>query len=124
MSLSREWYVGKGNYDSRQAANNPDDLAKQLALVASMNRRFDKFGQLMGRAKSTLEHHVTGGNMVHFILIEQDLRTDNIIDAVAPRCLCNDISLEVNYTWVDLLSTKMTFKYLTMLFTKQPITRH
>lgn len=32
-----------------------------------------------------------------------------------------DMSLEVKYTWVDLLSTEMTFKYLKMLFTKQPL---
>lgn len=40
VSLSREWYVGKEKYDARQAALDPDDLAKQLASVVSMNRRF------------------------------------------------------------------------------------
>ena len=40
VSLSREWYVGKEKYDARQAALDSDDLAKQLASIVSMNRRF------------------------------------------------------------------------------------
>ena len=40
VSLSRVWYVGKEKYDARQAALDSDDLAKQLASIVSMNRRF------------------------------------------------------------------------------------
>lgn len=37
--LPREWYIGKETYDAEQAAVYPNDHAKQLALVASINRR-------------------------------------------------------------------------------------
>ncbi|KAJ5320075.1 hypothetical protein N7508_000358, partial [Penicillium antarcticum] len=38
--LSRDWYLLKEQYDADQAAIYPDDPSKQLALVASINRRF------------------------------------------------------------------------------------
>jgi hypothetical protein len=77
--------------------------------VISMNRvneQKSKLDQLMGRAKSTVKHPVNGGN---------------IMDTDMPSSLCQDISLEVSYTWIDLLSAEITFKYLMMLSTKQPL---
>ncbi|KAJ5485220.1 hypothetical protein N7539_005208 [Penicillium diatomitis] len=38
--LSRDWYIAKEQYDAQQAALYPDDPNKQLAYVASINRRF------------------------------------------------------------------------------------
>jgi hypothetical protein len=38
--LGRDWYMAKEQYDANQAALYPDDPSKQLALVASINRRF------------------------------------------------------------------------------------
>jgi hypothetical protein len=32
VSLRREWYVCREDYDARQVAHDPDDLAKQPAL--------------------------------------------------------------------------------------------
>lgn len=146
VSLSREWYVGKEKYDARQAALDPDDLAKQLASVVSMNRRFgmemvslyaemtrgvissnrlieknDQLDQLMTRAKSTVEHHVHGENMINSCPNQQSLAEKGIVDSGVSCGQRQDMSLEVKYTWIDLLSTEMTFKYLKMLFTKQPL---
>ncbi|KAJ5081687.1 hypothetical protein NUU61_009951 [Penicillium alfredii] len=144
--LSRDWYLAKEQYDAEQAALYPDDPSKQLALVASINRRFgldmaslyaklsrglipmDEFavqngllGQTIERAKTILKGFNESEYTVRDYPHKQPLAQDDIVDPYVPGGLHRGPLWEINSAWIDILSTETMFKYQTMLALKQPL---
>ncbi|OQE32035.1 hypothetical protein PENSTE_c001G08463 [Penicillium steckii] len=144
--LPREWYIGKEQYDAEQAALYPNDPAKQLALVASINRRFglemaslyarlsrglipmDQFviqnqqlGQTMERAKNIIRKFDNSEHTVSSYPNQQPLTEFDIVDPYVPGVLHTGPLWDANYAWIDLLSTELMFKYQTMLALRQPL---
>ncbi|KAJ5112495.1 hypothetical protein N7532_000540 [Penicillium argentinense] len=144
--LGRDWYIGKEQYDAEQAALYPNDPAKQLALVASINRRFglemaslyarlsrglipmDQFvvqnqqlGQTMERAKNIIREFDNSEYTVRSYPNQQPLTDDDIVDPYVPGVLHTGPLWDANYAWIDLLSTELMFKYQTMLALRQPL---
>lgn len=144
--LPRDWYIGKEQYDAEQAAQYPNDPAKQLALVASINRRFglemaslyarlsrglipmDQFviqnqqlGQTIERAKNIIREFDDSEYTVRSYPNRQPLTEDDIVDPYVPGVLHTGPLWDANYAWIDLLSTELMFKYQTMLALRQPL---
>ncbi|CEJ60701.1 Putative Zn(II)2Cys6 transcription factor [Penicillium brasilianum] len=144
--LGRDWYMAKEHYDAEQAALYPDDPSKQLALVASINRRFgldmaslyaklsrgmipidqfaiqnEQLGQTMERAKNILKQFDDCEDSVRSYPNQQPLTDNDIVDPYVPGCILQGPLWDGNYARIDLLSTELMFKYQTMLSLKQPL---
>lgn len=144
--LGRDWYIGKEQYDAEQAALYPDDPNKQLALVASINRRFgldmaslyaklsrgmipmdqfaqqnEQLGQTMETAKNILKQFDGNEDTVRSYPNQQPLTDDDIVDPYVPGRIWQGPLWDANYVRIDLLSTELMFKYQTMLALKQPL---
>lgn len=144
--LGREWYIGKEQYDAEQAALYPDDPNKQLALVASINRRFglemaslyaklsrgmipmdqfaqqnEQLGETMETAKNILKQFDDNEDTVRSYPNQQPLTDDDIVDPYVPGRIWQGPLCDANYLKIDLLSTELMFKYQTMLALKQPL---
>lgn len=144
--LSREWYIAKEQYDAEQAALYPGDPSKQLALVASINRRFGldmaslyaklsrgmipfedfaaqnaQLGETMERAKNILRAFDDSEYSVQSYPNKQPLTDDDIVDPYVPGTIHQGPLWDANYAWIDLLSTETMFKYQTMLSLRQPL---
>ncbi|KAJ5666895.1 hypothetical protein N7462_011304 [Penicillium macrosclerotiorum] len=144
--LSRGWYMAKEEYDAEQAALYPDDPSKQLALVASINRRFgldmaslyaklsrgmipidqfavqnEQLGQTIEKAKAILSQFDDSEDTVRSYPNQQPLTDNDIVDPYVPGVLQIGPLWDANYARIDLLSTELMFKYQTMLSLKQPL---
>ncbi|KAJ5176032.1 uncharacterized protein N7482_001909 [Penicillium canariense] len=144
--LGRDWYMAKEQHDAHQAALYPDDPSKQLALVASINRRFgldmaslyaklsrgmipvdqfalqnEQLGQTLKRANNILKQFDDSEDTVHSYANQQPLTDDDIVDPYVPGCIHQGPLWDANYARIDLLSTELMFKYQTMLSLKQPL---
>ncbi|KAJ5805071.1 hypothetical protein N7474_010958 [Penicillium riverlandense] len=144
--LGRNWYIAKEQYDAEQAARYPGDPTMQLALVASINRRFgldmaslyaklsrglipfdefaaqnEQLGQTLDRAKAILKQFDESDYLVRSFPHQQPLTDDDIVDPYAPGCLYHGILWEYNYALIDILSTETMYKYQTMLSLKRPL---
>ncbi|KKK22354.1 hypothetical protein P175DRAFT_0494478 [Aspergillus ochraceoroseus IBT 24754] len=141
--LGREWYIKREEYDEQQAANDPDNIEKQLALASSINRRFGlemaslyaKFSrgmiaiedfiiqnthleQTLERMRGILEKF----NLEYKVQTypnQQPLTKDDIVDPYIPGGLHYGPLWEVNFAWIDYYSTKAMFKYQSMLSLRQ-----
>lgn len=144
--LGRDWYIAKEQYDAEQAALYPGDPYKQLALVASINRRFgldmaslyaklsrgmipmdefaaqnEQLGQTMERAKNIMRTFDDSEYKVRSFPNPQPLADDDIVDPYVPGIIHQGPLWDANYAWIDLLSTETMFKYQTMLSLRQPL---
>lgn len=144
--VSRDWYIAKEQHDAEQAALYPSDPYKQLALVASINRRFgldmaslyaklsrgmipidefaaqnEQLGQTMERAKNIMRAFEDSEYKVRSFPNPQPLTDDDIVDPYVPGIIHQGPLWDANYAWIDLLSTETMFKYQTMLSLRQPL---
>ncbi|KAG2413655.1 hypothetical protein HFD88_002844 [Aspergillus terreus] len=142
--LGREWYLAKEQYDEQQAAAYPDDAEKQLALAASINRRFglemaslyaklsrqmipiDQFmvqnellGQIIERSRAILERFTDSEYTVWEHPDRQPLTDDDVVDPYLPGLLHSGPLWDVNVAWIDYYSTKQMYKYQCLLSVKQ-----
>ncbi|KAB8227562.1 hypothetical protein BDV23DRAFT_154542 [Aspergillus alliaceus] len=142
--LGREWYVAKENYDAQQAARYPEDADKQLALAASINRRFglemaslyaklsrgmipidefiaqnDQLGQTIEEVRNILEKFRDSEYTVWEFPDKQPLTEDDIVDPYVPGVLHRGRLWNVNAAWIDYYSTKAMFKYQSLLSVRQ-----
>ncbi|KAK9574118.1 hypothetical protein V6Z77_000936 [Aspergillus fumigatus] len=142
--LGREWYIAREEHDAEQAANFPDDPEKQLALAGSINRRFglemaslyaklsrglipieeficqnEQLDQLLEKMKSILEALADPEYKVISFPNQKPLTEDDFIDPYVPGCLHVGPLWEVNFAWIDYLSTKTMFKYQSLLSVRQ-----
>ncbi|KAF9893872.1 hypothetical protein FE257_010042 [Aspergillus nanangensis] len=142
--LSREWYIAREQFDEQQAAAYPDDAEKQLALAASINRRFglemaslyaklsrgmipieqfmvqnDLLGQTIERIRIILERFTDSEYTVWDYPNRQPLTDDDVVDPYVPGLLHTGPLWDVNIIWIDYLSTKQMYKYQCMLSLKQ-----
>ncbi|KAJ5907591.1 hypothetical protein N7495_000273 [Penicillium taxi] len=144
--LGRNWYLAKEEYDAEQAALNPGDPSKQLALVASINRRFgldmaslyaklsrgmipyqdfieqnDQLGETIERAKDIMRKFDDSEYSVRSYPNKQPVTEDDIVDPYLPGRIHQGPLWDANYTWIDLLATEAMHKYQTMLAVKRPL---
>ncbi|CAI7610435.1 hypothetical protein PCG10_003600 [Penicillium crustosum] len=144
--LGRDWYLAKEQYDAEQAAIYPDDPSKQLALVASITRRFgldmaslyaklsrgmismDQFaiqnehlGQWLEQAKTILRTFDDYEYKVQHYPQKQPLTEDDVVDPYVPGVLYRGPLWDINYAWVDILATEMMYKFQTMQSLQQPL---
>lgn len=134
--LSRDWYVGKEEYDSQQAALHPDDAEKQLALAMSIIRRSgldmaslyaklsrrlitmeeflaqnDHLGQMMERVKHIVHSYDNSEYTVTSYPHQKPLNDDDIVNPYKPGGLHYGPLWPVNFVWLDYLGTVTMFKY-------------
>ncbi|KAJ5963836.1 uncharacterized protein N7479_003712 [Penicillium vulpinum] len=144
--LGRDWYLAKEQYDAEQAAIYPDDPSKQLALVASINRRFgldmaslyaklsrrmismeqfaiqnEHLGQWLEQAKTILRTFDDYDYKVQKYPQKQPLTEDDVTDPYVPGVLYRGALWDFNYAWVDVLSTEIMYKFQTMQVLQQPL---
>ncbi|GFF40670.1 uncharacterized transcriptional regulatory protein C15D4.02 [Aspergillus udagawae] len=142
--LGREWYIAREEYDAEQAANSPEDQEKQLALAGSINRRFglemaslyaklsrgmipieefigqnEQLDQLLEKMKSILETLTDPEYTVTNFPNQKPLTEDDFVDPYVPGGLHVGPLWEVNFAWIDYLSTKAMFKYQSLLSVRQ-----
>ncbi|KAI9934702.1 hypothetical protein MW887_000319 [Aspergillus wentii] len=143
--LGREWYTAKEEYDAHQAALYPNDPDKQLVLSASINRRFgldmaslyaklsrglipieefvaenEKLSQTLERIKAILVRFNDSECTIKAYPHKTPLSDDDIVDPYIPGGLHYGPLWEVNYAWIDYLSTKAMFQYQSFLTLQQP----
>ncbi|KAL3474896.1 hypothetical protein BJX99DRAFT_230915 [Aspergillus californicus] len=143
MVLGREWYIAREEYDEREAAENPNDIEKQLALSSSINRRFgldmaslyaklsrgmidfgdfiiqnDQLGQSLERIKEILDGFATQ-HVVQSYPNQIPLAEDDIVDPYVPGGLHYGPLWDVNFAWIDYYSTKAMFKFQFLSATQQ-----
>ncbi|KAJ5542365.1 hypothetical protein N7535_004785, partial [Penicillium sp. DV-2018c] len=140
--LGRDWYLAKERYDAEQAALYPDDPSKQLAHVASINRRFgldmaslyaklsrgmlsmeeftiqnEQLGRWLEQAKAILKTFDDYDYKVQEYSNKQPLTEDDVTDPYVP----GDALWDFNYAWIDILATDTMYKYQTMQVLKKPL---
>ncbi|EKV09702.1 hypothetical protein PDIG_29390 [Penicillium digitatum PHI26] len=144
--LGRHWYLAKEHYDAEQAAIYPDDPSKQLALVASINRRFgldmaslyaklsrgmismeqfaiqnEHLGQWLEQAKTILRTFDDYEYKVQYYPQKQPLTEDDVVDPYVPGILHRGPLWDINYAWIDILATETMYKFQTMQVLQQPL---
>jgi hypothetical protein len=144
--LGRDWYLAKEQYDAEQAALCPDDPSKQLAHVASINRRFgldmaslyaklsrgmlsmeefaiqnEQLGRWLEQAKTILRTFDEYDYKVQQYPNKQPLTEDDVTDPYVPGGLHRDALWDFNYAWIDVLATDTMYKYQTMQVLKKPL---
>ncbi|KAI3127603.1 transcriptional regulator family: Fungal Specific TF [Penicillium roqueforti] len=144
--LGRDWYLAKEQHDAEQAAFYPDDPSKQLALVASINRRFgldmaslyaklsrgmlsmeqfaiqnDQLGQWLEQAKTILRGFDDYEYKIQHYPQKQPLTEDDVIDPYVPGVLYRGPLWDFNYAWIDILATETMYKFQTMQVLQQPL---
>ncbi|RHZ51555.1 hypothetical protein CDV55_103811 [Aspergillus turcosus] len=142
--LGREWYIAREEYDAEQAANFPEDPEKQLLLARSINCRFglemaslyaklsrgmipieefigqnEQLDQLLEKMKSILETLADPEYTVTSFPDQKPLTEDDFVDPYVPGSLHVGPLWEVNFAWIDYLSTKAMFKYQSLLSIRQ-----
>ncbi|KAJ6012072.1 hypothetical protein N7499_012957 [Penicillium canescens] len=138
--LNRDWYLLKEQYDADQAAIYPDEPSKQLALVASINRRFgldmaslyaklsrgmvsmeqfaaqnEQLGLMIEHAKAILRTFDDYEYKVQEFPHQLPLTEDDVTDPYAPGGLHRGPLWDFNYAWIDILSTETMYRYQAML---------
>lgn len=144
--LGRDWYLAKEQYDAEQAAIYPDDPSKQLALVASINRRFgldmaslyaklsrgmismdqfaiqnEQLGEWLEQAKTILRTFDDYEYKVQHYPQKQPLTEDDVVDPYVPGVLHRGPLWDINYAWIDLLATETMYKFQTMQSLQRPL---
>ncbi|KGO62499.1 Protein of unknown function DUF3468 [Penicillium expansum] len=144
--LGRDWYLAKEQYDAEQAAIYPDDPSKQLAHVASINRRFgldmaslyaklsrgmismeqfaiqnEHLGQWLEQAKMILRTFDNYEYKVQHYPQKQPLTEDDVVDPYVPGILYRGPLWDINYAWIDILATETMYKFQTMQVLQQPL---
>ncbi|PLB48007.1 putative Zn(II)2Cys6 transcription factor [Aspergillus steynii IBT 23096] len=142
--LGREWYIAKEEYDAEQAAMHPDDAGKQLALAASINRRFglemaslyaklsrgmipfdqfvaqnDQLELNLDRIKQILDQYNNSEFAVWDYPNKRPLTDEDIVDPYIPGRLHQGPLWDINIAWIDYYSTKAMFKYQSLLSVKK-----
>lgn len=142
--LGREWYIAREEYDAEQAANFPEDPGKQLMLARSIICRFglemaslyaklsrgmipieefivqnEQLAQLLEKMKSILETLADPEYTVTSFPNKKPLTEDDFVDPYVPGSLHVGPLWEVNFAWIDYLSTKAMFKYQSLLSIRQ-----
>lgn len=142
--LGRDWYIAKEEYDAEQAAMYPDDAEKQLALAASINRRFglemaslyaklsrgmipfdefvaqnDQLEQNLDRIKQILDQYNNSEFTVWEYPNKRPLSDEDIVDPYVPGGLHQGPLWDINISWIDYYSTKAMFKYQSLLSVKK-----
>ncbi|OQE42390.1 hypothetical protein PENCOP_c004G06348 [Penicillium coprophilum] len=144
--LGRDWYLAKEQYDAEQAAIYPDDPSKQLALVASINRRFgldmaslyaklsrgmisiedfaiqnEHLGQWLEQAKAILRAFDDYEYKVQSYPQKRPLTEDDVTDPYVPGGLHRGALWDFNYAWIDIIATETMYKFQTMQVLRQPL---
>ncbi|CAI7567106.1 unnamed protein product [Penicillium glandicola] len=144
--LGRDWYLAKEQYDAEQAAIYPDDPSKQLALAASINRRFgldmaslyaklsrgmismenfaaqnENLGQWLEKVKTVLRAFDDDEYKVQTYPHKQPLTEDDPVDPYVPGVLHRGPLWDFNYAWIDVISTEIMYKFQTMQAMQQPL---
>ncbi|KAJ6179620.1 hypothetical protein N7519_010081 [Penicillium mononematosum] len=144
--LGRDWYLAKEQYDAEQAAIYPGDPSKQLALVASINRRFgldmaslyaklsrgmismeqfaiqnEHLGQWLEQAKTILRGFDDYEYKVQHYPNKQPLTEDDVVDPYVPGILHRGPLWDINYAWIDVLAAETMYKFQTMQVLQQPL---
>ncbi|KOS36637.1 hypothetical protein ACN38_g12603 [Penicillium nordicum] len=144
--LGRDWYIAKEQYDAEQAAIYPDDPSKQLALVASINRRFgldmaslyaklsrgmismDQFatqnehlGEWLEQSKTILRTFDDYEYKIQHYPQKQPLTEDDVVDPYVPGVLHRGPLWGINYAWIDVLAAETMYKLQTMQSLQQPL---
>ncbi|KAL4785139.1 hypothetical protein BJX76DRAFT_325176 [Aspergillus varians] len=143
MVLGRDWYIAREEYDAKEAASQPDDIEKQLALTSSINRRFgldmaslyaklsrgmiefgeflagnDKLGQSLERVKDILTRFATK-YIVEDYPNRKPLTEDDLVDPYVPGALHYGPLWDANFAWIDYYSTKAMYKFQLLMATQQ-----
>lgn len=135
--LSREWYVAREEYDAEQAARYPNSISKQMSLAGSINRRFGlDMASLYAKLHCgmiSMEDFIGQNDQLYQTLdiIEDILRRcdkpeyavhlspqsaspttdDDVIDVNSLGKIYRGPLWDLNFLWIDLLSTALMFKY-------------
>ena len=143
LVLGREWYIAREEYDAQEAAKCPDDFQKQLSFAASINRRFglemaslyaklsngmidfgefivenDKLGESLERVSSILSRYASEW-VVEDYPNRKPLTEDDFVDPYVPGGLHYGPYWDVNFSWIDYLSSKAMWKFQFMMATQQ-----
>lgn len=143
--LGREWYVGKEEYDGRQAALFPDHVPTQLAFAMSIIRRsgldmaslyaklprglisMDDFvtqnanlGQELEHVERILRSYDGSEYAVTSYPNQKPLTEEDIVNPYLPGGLHYGPLWAVNFVWLDYLGTATMFKYQSHMALGEP----
>lgn len=143
MVLGRDWYITREEHDAMEAASNPDDIEKQLAFTASINRRFgldmaslyaklsrgmidfgefmaenDKLGQSLEQIKDILSRFATE-YVIQDYPDQTPLTEDDLVDPYVPGGLHYGPLWDANFAWIDYYSTKAMYRFQFLMTTQQ-----